>query len=62
MKVLIETITSRRGYKNFVDEAELDNFVLPQVCQAAKLRDLQLELFQISSAFAGVIYPSLECK
>lgn len=27
MKVLIETITSRRGYKNFADEAELDDFL-----------------------------------
>lgn len=27
MKVLIETITSRRGYKNFADKAELDNFL-----------------------------------
>ena len=36
--------------------------VLPQVCQAAKLRVLKLKLFQISSAFAGVMYPSLECK
>lgn len=28
MKVLIETITSRRGYKNFADEAELDDFLV----------------------------------
>ena len=27
MKVLIETITNRRGYKNFADEAELDDFL-----------------------------------
>lgn len=27
MKVLIETITSRRGYKNFADKTELDNFL-----------------------------------
>lgn len=27
MKVLIETITSRRGYKNFADEAEFDDFL-----------------------------------
>lgn len=27
MKVLIETITNRRGYKNFTDEAELDDFL-----------------------------------
>jgi hypothetical protein len=26
MKVLIETITSRRGYKNFANETELDDF------------------------------------
>ena len=27
MKVLIETITSRRGYKNFADKTELDAFL-----------------------------------
>lgn len=27
MKVLIETITSRRGYKNFANETELDDFL-----------------------------------
>lgn len=27
MKVLIETITNRRGYKNFADEAEFDDFL-----------------------------------
>ncbi len=27
MKVLMETITSRRGYKNFADETELDDFL-----------------------------------
>lgn len=27
MKVLMETITSRRGYKNFADEAEFDDFL-----------------------------------
>lgn len=28
MKVLIETIASRRGYKNFADKAELDDFLV----------------------------------
>lgn len=27
MKVLIETIASRRGYKNFADKAELNDFL-----------------------------------
>lgn len=27
MKVLMETITNRRGYKNFADEAELNDFL-----------------------------------
>lgn len=27
MKVLMETITSRRGYKNFANETELDDFL-----------------------------------
>lgn len=27
MKVLIETIARRRGYKNFADEAEFDDFL-----------------------------------
>ena len=27
MRVLIETITSRRGYKNFANETELDDFL-----------------------------------
>ena len=27
MKVLMETITNRRGYKNFADETEFDDFL-----------------------------------
>ena len=46
MKVLIETITSRRGYKNFADEAELDDFLAHN---HNKITDYSLREFSFNS-------------
>lgn len=41
MKVLIETITNRRGYKNFADEAELDDFLAQNYSKITSYQILQ---------------------
>ena len=58
MKVLIETITSRRGYKNFADKTELDNFLAQN---HNKITDYQIlqedDVVVIRSDFALTINP-----
>ena len=60
MKVLIETITSRRGYKNFADEAELDDFLAQSLNKITGYQILQENDDAVIRSdlqdFAGVCY------
>lgn len=38
MKVLIETIDRRRGYKNFADEAEFDDFLAQIITKSTVIK------------------------
>ena len=57
MKVLIETITSRRGYKNFADEAEFDDFLAHNHNKITDYQILQEDDAVIRSGFALTINP-----
>lgn len=60
MKVLIETITNRRGYKNFTDEAELDDFLAQTITKSPIIRFYRKIMMLLSVVIYRILLGTVE--